>query len=298
MVEVQNVTASGTGPVKVDTYAWHPLERSIFVPPEDPSVLVVVPVINLWKEYTEPCLKTVISTHKLRLLIIDNGSVDETKDELAKLMLERDDVDCILNDENWGCQRTWNYGIKYGFDNGFDYVFVINNDVLLHPKCIDRLVERFEKKDPDVVLVSAMDIRGECVVPTDIFQKDDKEKEKVPESEHPNFSAFMVNRKFLEEVGEFDEGFYPAYFEDNDIHYRIKLAGLKAICYPPAMFYHFGSKTQQDLRYPGGLVPGDRFLKNRDYFVQKWGGVPGYETFQFPFNDKNKSIKWTKQEER
>uniref|UniRef100_A0A7C3SNL8 Glycosyltransferase n=1 Tax=Dictyoglomus turgidum TaxID=513050 RepID=A0A7C3SNL8_9BACT len=261
------------------------------------KVLTVIPTINLWKEYTEPCLKSVISNNTLKFLIIDNGSVDETKEELPKLLLKRDDIDYVINYENWGCARTWNYGMKIGFEDGFDYVLILNNDVLLHPNCVDRLVERFQRKDPDVVLVSAMDIRGECIVPSDIFKKDDKEKEKVSESENPNFAAFMVNKKFWKKVGEFDEGFFPAYFEDNDMHYRIKLAGLKAVCYPPALFYHYGSRTQNDLRYPGGLVPSNQFLKNRDYYISKWGGMPGQEKFIHPFNDKSKSIKWTKQKE-
>ena len=150
MVETQTIIASGTGAVTTGTYAFKPRERSIFVSSENPKVFVVMPVINLWNEYTKPALKTIISSHPLRLLIIDNGSVDETKDELTKLMLERNDLDCILNNENWGCQKSWNYGMKLGFDNDFNYVFVINNDVLLHPKCIDRLVERFERKDKKI----------------------------------------------------------------------------------------------------------------------------------------------------
>uniref|UniRef100_A0A7C3SNB4 Uncharacterized protein n=1 Tax=Dictyoglomus turgidum TaxID=513050 RepID=A0A7C3SNB4_9BACT len=41
MVEVQTITTSGTGPVRVDTYAWHPSERSIFSPPEDDCDLIL-----------------------------------------------------------------------------------------------------------------------------------------------------------------------------------------------------------------------------------------------------------------
>ena len=41
MVYTYVVTASGTGPITVDTYAWQPPERSIFTPPEDRSDLIV-----------------------------------------------------------------------------------------------------------------------------------------------------------------------------------------------------------------------------------------------------------------
>ena len=42
MVETQTITASGTGPVTVDTYAFKPARRSIFVPPEDDCEKVII----------------------------------------------------------------------------------------------------------------------------------------------------------------------------------------------------------------------------------------------------------------
>lgn len=297
MVNVQNVTATNSGTVTTQTYQWKPPERSIFTPPPDPKILIVMPVINLWKEYTEPAINSIRSKkHSLMLLIIDNGSVDETKDEAQRMSEEHDWIIYQRNDENLGCSKSWNFGIRKGFwELGADYVMIVNNDILLHENTIDRLVERFQKGDEDLVMATALNIRGECNFPEEIFLKNDKEKEVVPESEAPDFSCFMVNRKLLEEVGEFDEGFSPAYFEDNDMHYRIKLAGLRAICYPPAIYYHYGSGTQNDARYPMGLVEGYKFERNRMYFVNKWGGPPGQEIFRTPFNDPSKTIKWTKQ---
>jgi len=85
-------------------------------------------------------------------------------------------------------------------------------------------------------------------------------------------------------VGSFDERLYPAYFEDNDYHYRIRLAGMRAITHPPAMFYHYGSRTQNEA---GGapLVPGNVFDENRRRYIQKWGGPPGCEQFRKPFGN-------------
>jgi len=300
MVRKQNVIATNSGTVTTSTYQWKPPEQSIFTPSIDAKVLIVMPVINLWREYTEACISSIRSKkNSLALLIIDNGSADVTKEEAERLAEERSWIIYHRNEENWGCSKSWNFGIRKGFEEmGADYVMIINNDILLHENTIDRLVERFQKGDEDLVMVTALNIKEECDFPEAIFLKDDREKEVVPESENPDFSCFMINKKLVEMVGEFDEGFSPAYFEDNDMHYRIKLAGLKAICYPPAIYYHYGSRTQNDPRYPMGLVDGYKFERNRMYFVDKWGGPPGQEIFLTPFNDSTKNIKWTKQMEK
>ena len=101
----------------------------------------------------------------------------------------------------------------------------------------------------------------------------------------------MLNRKYFDRVGEFDEGFYPAYFEDNDSHRRMNLANVQCTLYPPAMFYHYGSRTQNE----NGFHPvelSQKFERNRAYYISKWGGGPGEEIFKNPMNDSSKSIKW------
>ncbi len=300
MVKTKTITMSGTGPVKVDSYSVKPEARSVFVKPEDSNVLIVVTAVNLWKDYTRPCLDSFFKQNlpihiSMKVLLADNGSVDDTKKEAERLISERSDFYAFLYSENMGVQKIWNKCIEYGFKANYDYVFVINNDVLFHQNAVKRLVERFEKKDEKMVMLTSLDMRGECMTPNDIFSKDDKDKDSVPESPSPNFSAFMINKKLIEKVGLFDTGFHPAYFEDNDMHYRIKLAGLEAICCPQSLFYHFASKTQGDPRYPGGFTSNEEFARCQSYFIQKWGGMPGREKFINPFNDKNKDLKWTKQ---
>ena len=254
---------------------------------------IVILGINLWDRYTKPCIDSIKTSHDYRIVFVDNGSTDNTKEEAGKLVSEK--FAHKRNEENWGCQKSWNYAINDSWEKGCDYVLVLNNDILLHPKCIDKLVERFEKKDEDVVLVSAMDLRMEVPIPTMLVVLDEDFKKDVGESENPNYSAFMINKKYWEVIGEFDELFYPAYFEDNCSHYRIKLAGLKAVCLPQAMFYHFGSRTQNEaIGRP--ISPSQSFDKNKMSYVEKWGGLPEHETYKTPYNDPTKSTRSVKQQ--
>jgi GT2 family glycosyltransferase len=236
---------------------------------------IVLPVINLWEKYTKACLESIKTRYDYEIFLIDNASADGTANGAKGL----DKVNYIKNTERKSCAASWNQGIGLAIEKGCDTFFVINNDVILHPEAINELVLRLEKGD--VTMSTCMDVRGDCGDPQDVIHFPISSE--LEESEHPNFSAFMMTLDCWNKVGKFDEEFKPAYFEDNDYHYRMKLLGLKAITLPLAVFYHYGSRTQNEaLNVPA--VPSYAFESNRAYYMNKWGGNPGEEVFKTPFN--------------
>ncbi len=265
---------------------------------------IVMPCINLWQKYTFPALVSVATAQRVAaekgittaVLLIDNGSTDETQKEAST----RAGIEYHRNEEMWGFQRSVNFGVNHFFNKGFTHVLVLNNDIVLHENAIWRLLERFKKSEIPVVeiensipmedmlaMVTCLDATGECARnPANVASLNDKQKEECPETPNPCFSAFMLNRKCWEVVGEFDEIFFPAYYEDNDYHYRIQLAGMDAITYPPAMFFHWGSATQLEaLNRP--LTDSSN---QHAQYIRKWGGDPTKETFKHPYNDEAKPI--------
>lgn len=190
---------------------------------------------------------------------------------------------------NWRINQSvswaWNNGIEQAIGARCDHIAVINDDVLFSPTTIDQLCE-FLDTHPDCIMVSGCNKREELTDPYDIFNYTTDEE---AVSDNPDFSCFMVRPNFFELVGRFDENYKPAYFEDNDMHYRVKLAGFKAQATTRAPFIHFGSKTQNSV--PDGVTPSPVFENNRQYFRDKWGGWPGYEAFTQPYNNKGLTIK-------
>lgn len=95
-----------------------------------------------------------------------------------------------------------------------------------------------------------------------------------------NWCAYILPRKTFELVGEFDSNFYPAYFEDNDYYRRMSLLSLSyhqtSLLNP--MVYRNSMTIQKD-----PSVNKD-FMKNKNYYVEKWGGEPHHEKYQTPFN--------------
>lgn len=249
------------------------------------KVAIIIPCINLWNKYTKPCIDSVVAACEgldYRILLIDNASTDETSVEAGKLVSNT--FAHQRNELMWGCAESWNFGVKDAFTRGFDNVLILNNDIVLHPESVKLLIARFKQdKEKKLAIVSCMDVKGECEQPLAVLHLDVTHKNTIAEAENPHFSAFMINKNTFDKVGEFDARFFPAYFEDNDYHYRINLIGMKAIVLPTAMFYHYGSGTQNEaLIFP--VVNGDKFDRNREYYKSKWGGVPGQETYETPFN--------------
>lgn len=175
-------------------------------------------------------------------------------------------------EENLGCSRTWNYGIEYASIHDIDYALVCNDDVFFDAGTIAKLVETLEDH-PEFDLVSAVN------------RRDAPPTEDIRYPETPDFSCFMVRNDFLNRFGDFDENFFPAYFEDNDMAYRIKIAGGTYVCRTDASMYHHGSVTQNWNPFDP-VVDSPNFEKNRAYYVKKWGGTPGNERYTVPFGGK------------
>lgn len=189
--------------------------------------------------------------------------------------------------DNIGVSPAWNRGIKQAILEGADYILVINDDILFSPQTIDALVDHLDKYK-NAVMATGANKRHE-IEPDAILDYPIVTEESI--SQGPDFSCFMIRPSTIDEIGWFDEEFAPAYFEDNDYHYRIKLAGKTADATTLAPFYHYGSVTQNS--EPLGVVKGPVFERNRDYFASKWGAYPEHEIYKTPYNDPSKTWKDT-----
>ena len=98
---------------------------------------------------------------------------------------------------------------------------------------------------------------------------------------HISWSVFIISKHMYDYIGEFDESFYPAYYEDSDYIYRMKLKGLR-------------QEVESDLNPEIVRISMTRELSpdfvdesmriNRERYIAKWGNSPLLETFLTPYN--------------
>lgn len=129
-------------------------------------------------------------------------------------------------------------------------------------------------------------INDDCEVGQDTFERMLK-FETAPVVLAHGYSCFVMKEEVWETVGEFDDSFYPAYWEDTDYLYRLKLLGI------PHEGWDWstnGIKHGKDYsNYQKWCAEKRRWFQenldnNRRIYEAKWGGEQGKETFTVPYN--------------
>lgn len=217
------------------------------------KIAVVVPVLNQF-EYCVKMFESVRSIHDWQPIIIPNYT------------------------SNRGVAGAWNEGMRKAKAYNCDIVAIMNDDIVLSEHTLDHMAHLLLEYEPG--LITATDYRN--------FKTDEEvyymDKPQLHNDiiDAPDFACFMITWDTYKKVGEFDESFFPAYFEDNDYVYRCLLNDIIPARSQIASFYHYGSKTQNSTG--DKVVPPQVFVKNRTYYVNKWGGMPGEEKYLTPFN--------------
>lgn len=153
---------------------------------------------------------------------------------------------------NLGVAGSWNWFLK----NCEDHVVISNDDVKFHHGTIEALVTTAESM-PDQIFFCA--------------------------SVGQAWSCFLQRKVGIELVGEYDEGFWPAYHEDGDFAYRMKLIGQHEN-FTGCGYDHVGSATIRSMSGAERAEADERFRRTQARYVAKWGGEPGKERYTKPFN--------------
>jgi len=150
---------------------------------------------------------------------------------------------------NLGVSGSWNLLCQTLFAKGYTHVALLNDDIIWR-KTADEIEEYIDANPNDFYLGLG------------------------------TWCLFVIPLTTWEKVGKFDEQFFPAYFEDNDYCLRMRNDGLKRDMSPffnPEVF-----RNSQTIAKDPTL--NGNFDRNRQLFMDKWGGSPGNETYKTPYN--------------
>jgi GT2 family glycosyltransferase len=151
--------------------------------------------------------------------------------------------------QNLGVSGSWNLIMKTLKNKGYTHVAILNDDIVWK-KTADQ-VEEFIQSNP-----------------ADFYQGTG------------TWCCFVLPVKTFDEVGGFDEGFARSYFEDNDMNIRM-LRKNKKILVNPIFNPEVYRNSQTILKDPS---LNTHFDKNRQRYIDKWGGLPTQEKYELPWN--------------
>jgi GT2 family glycosyltransferase len=217
-----------------------------------PFVLIVI--LN-WNSCAET-LTAVESVLKMdypnfQVLVVDNGSTDNSVSELKKITDER--VHLLESLKNMGYTGGCNLGLARALELGADYTWLLNNDAVVGPETLTSLVNTAES-DPGIGLVTPMIASldsaphltfagGICCMRTERYwETNDPEVARQWAKDSPDAglvigTAMLVRNRLIQEIGMLDPRFF-AYFEDIDYSARSIKAGYRNVVDFSSVVHH------------------------------------------------------------
>lgn len=191
--------------------------------------------------------------------------------------------------ENLGFSGGCNVGIAHALWSGADYVWILNNDTVVHPLALWHSVECFLQSSKAGVRVGAVGSKlydyhdpervqfdGDRVYYGGMQAPHSPEADKVGFKTYVSGASAVLARKALEECGGFDEAFF-LYFEDNDLCLRLFNAGWRVAFQPKSIVYHKGGASIGD--WIGSPLSIYYASRNSLLFQAKHGSL-GLEAFR------------------
>lgn len=220
---------------------------------------IVIPVINQY-HYTESIINQIQRTVHIpyEVIVIDNGSTDETKD--------LDSVTVIRNKDNLGVYKAWNQGCKKAKGS---HIAILNNDLILPDGWAETLLSHEEH-----AICPSYTQFGDAKADFDLRNERLKEKPlnitkaDMPGTHPTGFAGFcyIISREVWDRVGPFDEDFL-YWYGDNDYYIRMQDMGYVPKINYNVEIHHFVRKSSDPL--PD--FNEQRELDRHRFFV-KWPG--------------------------
>lgn len=253
-----------------------PKDQQEKIPPglekkKKPQVDLVIVSYNSWQD-VKRCLES-IRRHTpapYHIIVVDNYSTDKT----VAYLKSQSDITSIYLPHNQGYAAAVNRGLKEGEG---DYIFLLNQDIIVTPGWLEPLLYSFEK-NPQVAVVGPKLITpegliaGAGVVGTVSkhhirgFLEPDVEGRYEEEEECLSISGacYGIRRNLLSEIGLFDESFF-LYFEETDYSLRAQKKGYRVLYCPKSLVYHDMQWEKRDHK-----ALNITFQESQSIFQNKW----------------------------
>jgi GT2 family glycosyltransferase len=216
--------------------------------------LVISVILNTnRKADTLECLESLQrnSYPNQKIIVLDNGSTDGS---VVAICEAHPDVQIIELVENLGYAGNNNVGIEAAIEQAADWVFVLNEDIIMDSECLEKLVEVGEN-DPQVgivgplvyhhdepnVIQSAGGVLGKYWESIHLGKNElDQGQYTTPHSvEWISGCAILVRRQAIEQAGMLDKDYF-IYWEETEWCIRLGRAGWKIVHVPQAKIWHKG----------------------------------------------------------
>lgn len=219
---------------------------------EHPLPRVCISILN-WKntQDTLRCIRSLcdvdLASHSI--VVLDNESTQESLGTLEELQ----NITVMASTDNLGFAGGHNRVMHWARDRGFHYIWLLNNDAVVQPQCLKKLLEYAEQHkecallspsifdcDPPHAPQHIVSIVNETRTGADEYT--DLKQAAEMQALHPDKvilwgTALLVRTAAIDSIGYFDERLF-AYAEDTDYALRAMQLGWRNAVVIDAHIWH------------------------------------------------------------
>lgn len=219
---------------------------------KEPFVIVVILTWNK-KEILLECIRSVqaLDYSNFKVIVVDNDSKDGTREAVQAF---ENEIIFLQNDKNLGAIQGKNVGLKKAVELNGDYVFVIDNDLVVEPQALNHMIRLFQS-DEKIGLIGAkiydyvhQDILLSCGSKIDYTQnivrqygrgkKDSERFNTIRDVDFLGMGHTMIKREVFHSIGFLDERFLGYGCEDVDFGVQARKSGWRVVYCPDAIVWH------------------------------------------------------------
>jgi GT2 family glycosyltransferase len=244
-----------------------------------PLVSIVIPVFNK-SDYSYHCLASVLANSgslPYEVIVVDDCSSDDT----AALMQQITGIVSIRNEQNSGFIHSCNTGAKAAHG---EFLLMLNNDTEPQVGWLDALVNTFSDK-PDAGMVGAKLLFGDGKLQEaggivwrdgsawNFGRGDDPNKPEysyLRAVDYCSGACLLLRRADWFAFGQFDTHFAPAYYEDTDLAFKVRLHGKQVYYQPLARVIHFEGISNGT--HTGAGIKAYQAINHQKFF-ERWQHV-------------------------
>jgi len=242
------------------------------------------------KGLLKECLDALLNqTHPLdSIILIDNASTDGTPEFLKeKGYLDNPKIDYVRLSENTGGAGGFHEGVKRGYEKGYDWLWLMDDDVKPDNKCLEIFLERIkeinENIKPVAVVGARYDFEGKFLNQEtkklntsnpfkNLYQNIVSKKDLLKNYfliEGFSFEGPLISRNIIQKIGFPDKRFF-IWADDTDFCLRIKKIGGKIYYIPNTKVIRMNKLIAMPLFKTGRA---QFLIRNLTYLDLKYGNL-------------------------
>ena len=197
-----------------------------------------------------------------QVIVVDNGSADGSTTLIRQQFPQ---VHLIESERHLGLAGGYNAGLRAARG---EYLLLVSQDVTVQAGWLEKMVEALTPAEvgvagckllhPDGTIQQAGGITSYPLALPGHHETDEGQRDTRREVDYVTDAAMGLKRTMLNEIGPFDEGFFPACYEETDLCFRARAAGYQVIYTPEATGVHHETTA---VKLPGAKRGG--FLREK-----------------------------------